>query len=62
MNKLLTITRWIYAAFFFLMGTQSLLIAAGILSPSEFPGSPETKAFTDAIFATGFIGPIMSIT
>ena len=35
---------------------------AGILPASEFPGSPETKAFTEAIFATGFIGPIMSVT
>jgi len=62
MNKVLTIIRWIYAAFFFLIGAQSLLVIAGILPASEFPGSPETKAFTEAIFATGFIGPIMSIT
>ena len=62
MNKVLTIIRWIYAAFFFLIGAQSLLVLAGILPASEFPGSPETKAFTEAIFATGFIGPIMSIT
>jgi hypothetical protein len=50
-----------YAAFFFLIGAHSLLMLAGILPASEFPGSPETKAFTEAIFATGFIGPIMSV-
>jgi len=51
-----------YAAFFLVIGAQALLASAGILSVSEFPGSPETKAFTDAIFASGFIGPIMSVT
>ena len=33
-----------YAAFFLLIGAQALLASAGILPPSEFPGSPETKA------------------
>ncbi len=37
-------------------------MVAGILPASEFPGSPETNEFTNAIFATGFIGPIMSVT
>jgi hypothetical protein len=62
MIKFLTITRWIYSAFFFLIGAQSLLVLAGILPHSDYPGSPESKAFTDAIFSTGFISPIMSIT
>jgi hypothetical protein len=62
MIKVLTTLRWIYAAFFFLIGAQAILASAGVLSSSEFPGSPETKEFTDAIFATGFIGPIMSVT
>ena len=62
MIRVLKIVRWIYAAFFFLIGAQALLASAGILPASEFPVSPETKAFTDAIFATGFIGPIMSVT
>ena len=62
MIRVLKIVRWIYAAFFFLIGAQALLASAGILPASEFPGSPETKAFTNAIFATGFIGPIMSVT
>ena len=62
MIKLLTITRWLYSAFFLLIGAQALLASVGIMPSSEFPGSPETKAFTNAIFATGFIGPIMSVT
>jgi hypothetical protein len=62
MIKVLTIIRRVYSAFFFLIGAQSLLMVSGILPASEFPGSPETKAFTEAIFATGFIGPIMSVT
>ena len=62
LTKILTITRWLYSAFFLLIGAQALLASAGILSASEFPGSPETKEFTNAIFATGFIGPIMSVT
>lgn len=62
MIKVLTIARWIYAAFFFLIGAHSLLVLAGIFPSYEFPCSPETKAFMEAIFATGFIGPIMSIT
>jgi hypothetical protein len=62
MIKVLTIIRWLYSAFFLLIGAQALLATAGILPASEFPGSPETKAFTNAIFATGFIGPIMSVT
>ena len=60
--RILMITRWLYSAFFLLIGAQALLASAGILQASEFPGSPETKAFTNAIFATGFIGPIMSVT
>jgi hypothetical protein len=51
-----------YAAFFLAIGAQALLASVGILPSSEFPGSPETKEFTNAIFATGFIGPIMSVT
>lgn len=62
MTKVITITRWIYAAFFLLMGAHSLLVYAGILPHTDYPGSPEIKAFTEAIFSTGFIGPIMSIT
>ena len=62
MIKVLTTIRWMYASFFFLIGVHSLLMVSGMLPASEFPGSPETKAFTDAIFATGFIGPIMSVT
>jgi hypothetical protein len=62
MIKLLTLIRWIYSVFFFLIGAQALLVLAGILPHSGYPGSPESKAFTDAVFSTGFIGPIMSIT
>lgn len=60
--KILTFGRWIYATFFLLIGAQALLVYAGVLPKSEYPGSPESKEFTEAIFATGFIGPIMSIT
>jgi hypothetical protein len=62
MKKLLTITRWIYAIFFLLMGAQALLVYAGILPKAEYPGSPEIKDFSNAVFSTGFIGPIMSVT
>ena len=60
---MITITRWIYAVLFLLMGAHSLLVYAGILPHNNgYPGSPEIKAFTEVIFSTGFIGPIMSIT
>lgn len=61
-SKLLNGVRWIYAIFFLGIGAQALLMYAGILPNSEYPSSPEAKEFTEAIFATGFIGPIMSIT
>lgn len=61
-EKILSILRWIYALLFLLIGAQALLVYAGFLPKSEYPSSPESKEFTDAIFATGFIGPIMSIT
>jgi hypothetical protein len=61
-SRIMTAARWIYALLFLAMGAQSLLVYAGILPHSDYPGSPEIKAFTDAIFSTGFIGPIMSIT
>jgi len=61
-EKLLTILRWIYALLFLLIGARSLLVIAGLLPSSEYPGSPEAKAFAEAIFAQGFISPLMSIT
>lgn len=54
--------RWIYAIFFLLIGARALLILFGFLPPTEYPGSPEVKAFTHAIFETGFISPLMSVT
>lgn len=62
MTKVLILTRWVYSVFFFLIGAHALLVSAGILPHSEYPGSPESKAFAEAVFSTGFIGPIMSIT
>lgn len=56
------ITRWIYSIFFFLIGAQSLLMYAGVLPKMDYSGSPEIVAFEEAIFSTGFIGPIMAIT
>lgn len=38
MIRVLKIVRWIYAAFFFLIGTQALLASAGIL-----PAAPRRK-------------------
>ena len=61
-SKVLTGARWMYAIFFFVIGAQALLMYVGILPKVEYPSSPESKEFTEAIFATGFIGPIMSIT
>lgn len=61
-EKLLTILRWIYALLFLLIGARSLLVIAGLLPGSEYPGSPEAKAFAEAIFAKGFISPLMSVT
>lgn len=60
--KIVTGIRWLYALIFIYIGGRSLLVYMGVLPPSEFPSSPEAKEFTDAIFATGFIGPIMSFT
>ena len=61
-EKLLTILRWVYALLFLLIGARSLLVIAGLLPGSEYPGSPEAKAFAEAIFAKGFISPLMSVT
>ncbi len=61
-EKLLTILRWIYALLFIIIGARSLLVIAGQFPGSEYPGSPEAKAFAEAIFAKGFISPLMSIT
>ena len=47
---------------FFLIGAHSLLMYAGILPKMDYSGSPEIVAFEEAIFSTGFIGPIMAIT
>ena len=62
MSKLITITRWIYSIFFLLIGAHSLLMYAGILPAMDYSGSPEIVAFEEAIFSTGFIGPIMAVT
>jgi hypothetical protein len=61
-NRVLLFVRLIYALFFFAIGTRSVLVLVGALPGSEYPGSPETKAFTKAIFETGFISPVMSLT
>lgn len=61
-DKLLTILRWIYAFLFILIGVRSLLIIARLVPSTEYPGSPEARAFAESIFATGFISPLMSIT
>lgn len=61
-DKALTLLRWIYAIFFFLIGARSLLVMAGFLPSSEYPGSPEAKAFAQSVFASGFISPLMSLT
>ncbi|MGD8688839.1 MAG: hypothetical protein PVI37_02765 [Gammaproteobacteria bacterium] len=62
MNRLLQITRWLYAGFFLLIGLQSLLVYAGILPRGGYPGSPEMKEFSRAVFSAGFIGPLMTAT
>lgn len=61
-KKALTLLRWIYAFLFFFIGAKSLLVIVGLLPSSEYPGSPEAKAFAEAIFSKGFISPLMSIT
>jgi len=61
-QKVLLVLRWIYAAFFLLISLQSVLVSADILPKSESPASAEIKAFTVALFDTGFILPIMTIT
>jgi nicotinamide riboside transporter PnuC len=61
-QKGLIILRWIYAIFFFLIGARSMLVLAGLLPASEYPGSPESKAFSESVFETGFISIIMSVT
>ena len=61
-DKLLTPLRWVYALLFLLIGARSLLVIAGVLPSSEYPGSLEAKAFAEAIFSKGFVSPLMSIT
>lgn len=61
-DKLLTVLRWIYALLFLFIGGRSLLVIAGLLPSSEYPGSPEAIAFAESIFAKGFISPLMSFT
>lgn len=61
-KKSLTILRWIYALLFFLIGARSLLVMAGLMPSPEYSGSPEAKAFAEAIFSKGYISPLMAIT
>lgn len=60
--RLLTGLRWLYGLLFLLIGAHALLASAGFLPKGEYPSSPESEAFTQALFGSGFVGPLMSVT
>lgn len=53
--------RWVYAAFYIIIGLQAALSLLGFLPKPDFNLSPENTAFQEALAKTGFIVPIMSL-
>lgn len=62
MNKVLTGIRWVYSLFYISMGFLALLVLTGLSSMPNIGISPQNAAFQEALKATGFIMPILSVT
>lgn len=61
-SKILIVLRWFYGLLFLLIGAHALLATFGFLPKGDYPSSPESAEFTQALFGSGFIGPLMSVT
>jgi hypothetical protein len=58
---ILSILRWLYAAFYLLIGAQTTLALLGLIPVPDFDLSPRNAAFQAALGETGFIVPIMAL-
>ena len=58
---ILSILRWLFAAFYLLIGAQTTLALLGLIPVPDFDLSPRNAAFQAALGETGFIVPIMAL-
>ena len=58
---ILSILRWLYAAFYLLVGIQTTLALLGVIPAPDFDLSPRNAGFQAALGETGFIVPIMAL-
>ena len=58
---IISILRWLFAAFYLLVGLQTTLALLGIIPIPDFDLSPRNAAFQAALEETGFIVPIMAL-
>ncbi len=61
MKIALKLVRFLFAAFYVLIGIQTALALLGIIPAPEFEMSPRNAAFQAALGETGFIVPLMAL-
>ena len=61
MKIALKLVRYLFAAFYVLIGVQTALALMGIIPIPEFEMSPQNAAFQAALSETGFIVPLMAL-
>ena len=61
MTIALKLVRYLFAAFYVLIGIQTTLALLGIIPMPDFDLSPRNAAFQAALGETGFIVPIMAL-
>ena len=61
MKTTLKLVRYLFAAFYVLIGIQTALALLGIIPMPDFDLSPRNAAFQAALGETGFIVPIMAL-
>jgi hypothetical protein len=61
MKVTLKLVRYLFAAFYVLIGIQTALALLGVIPAPEFEMSPRNAAFQAALGDTGFIVPLMAL-
>lgn len=61
MKIALKLIRYLFAAFYVLIGVQTALALLGIIPVPQFEMSPQNAAFQAALGETGFIVPMMAL-
>ena len=61
MKIALKLVRYLFAAFYVLIGIQTALALLGVIPAPEFEMSPRNAAFQAALGETGFIVPLMAL-